>query len=59
MTLQDLGALGELIAAIAVFITQMNDPSITHAVVKEGPLSEEEQARLQLPARDKNLGRVA
>ena len=28
--------------------TQMNDLSITHAVVKEGPLSEEEQAKLSL-----------
>ena len=27
---------------------QINDPSITHAVVKEGPLTEEEQAKLSL-----------
>jgi len=27
---------------------QINDPSITYAVVKEGPLSEEEQAKLSL-----------
>jgi len=28
--------------------TQINDPSITYAAVKEGPLSEEEQAKLSL-----------
>lgn len=81
MTIQDVGALGEVIAAVAVLITliylsvqvrqanllaksharqrmiehaqaelytQMADPSITYAVVKEGKLSEEEQASLSM-----------
>ena len=81
MSIQDLGSIGELIAAVAVLITlvylsvqvrqgnllaksqarqrmvehaqselfaQINDPSITYAAVKDGPLTEEEQAKLSL-----------
>jgi hypothetical protein len=81
MSIQDLGSIGELVAALAVLITlvylslqvrqgnllaksqarqrmvehaqselytQMNDPSVTYAVIKEGALTEEEQAKLSL-----------
>lgn len=81
MSIQDLGALGELVSSVVVLITliylslqvrqgnllaksqarqrmvehaqtelytQINDLSITYAVIKEGSLTEEEQAKLSL-----------
>ncbi|NKC01294.1 MAG: hypothetical protein GKR90_22735 [Pseudomonadales bacterium] len=81
MNIQDLGNIGEFIAALAVLVTlvylslqvrqgnllaksqarqrmveqaqselytQMADPSITYAIVKDGTLTEEEQARLSM-----------